>query len=65
MNEGIPTIALYYRLISTITARQFPASHLLSRDILNLPVHQDIEISDLAHLTDRLVAHLSALAKQK
>lgn len=61
MAEDLPTVALYYRLIDAITPQSFPRSHVLSRSILNLPVHQDTEISDLEHLTQRLLALLADL----
>ena len=61
MSEDLPTIALYYRLIDAIRPEEFPVSHLLSRSILNLPVHQDTEIADLHQLTDALEAALMRL----
>ena len=61
MLEDLPTIALYYRLIDAIRPEEFPVSHLLSRSILNLPVHQDTEIADLHQLTDALEAALMRL----
>lgn len=61
MSEGLPTVALYYRLIDAITPQSFPRSHALSRSILNLPVHQDTEIADLEHLSRRLLALLADL----
>lgn len=61
MAEQLPTIALYYRLIDAITPADYPVSHAFSRSILNLPVHQDTDVSDLRHLTERLTAHLGML----
>jgi dTDP-4-amino-4,6-dideoxygalactose transaminase len=61
MKEDLPTIALYYRLIDAITPDAFPLSHALSKDILNLPVHQDTDQADLEHLNDRLVKILAGL----
>jgi dTDP-4-amino-4,6-dideoxygalactose transaminase len=61
MAEDLPTVALYYRLIDAITPQAFPRSHALSRSILNLPVHQDTEIIDLEHLSDRLLSLLANL----
>jgi len=61
MNENLPTIALYYRLIDAITPNAFPVSHSLSKSILNLPVHQDTDQADLELLTDRLVKLLAGL----
>jgi dTDP-4-amino-4,6-dideoxygalactose transaminase len=61
LDEGLPTIALYYRLVDTIRPEEFPLSHALSRSVLNLPVHQDTTITDLEHLTDRLTRRLALL----
>ncbi len=61
LDEGLPTIALYYRLIEEIDRGQFPLSYDFSAAILNLPVHQDIRIQDLAHLADRLEVLLAGL----
>jgi hypothetical protein len=61
MEDGLPTIALYYRLIASITLDEFPLSHALSRGILNLPVHQDTTIADLEYLTGRLRVLLAGL----
>jgi dTDP-4-amino-4,6-dideoxygalactose transaminase len=61
MKEGLPTIALYYRLVDSITVAEYPASHEFSSKILNLPVHQDTDQADLERLTDRLVTILDGL----
>jgi len=63
MDEGLPTIALYYRLIDSISPAEFPASHELSKSILNLPVHQDTTIADLELLINRLKFFLSEFRK--
>lgn len=47
MENQIPTIALYYRLIDEIKENLYPESFRLSREILNLPVHQDITTGDI------------------
>ena len=47
MKQGMPTTALYYRLISQIGIESFPLSHNISEEILNLPVHQDTTINDI------------------
>ncbi|MBC5991604.1 DegT/DnrJ/EryC1/StrS family aminotransferase [Pontibacter cellulosilyticus] len=47
MNKEIPTIALYYRLISEINEEEFPLSFKISNEILNLPVHQDTTLEDI------------------
>lgn len=61
IKEDLPTIALYYRLIDSITLEDYPVSHEFSRSILNLPVHQDTDQVDLERLTDRLVSILEGL----
>jgi dTDP-4-amino-4,6-dideoxygalactose transaminase len=40
---GVGVVSLYHTLVSEITAERFPESHRLSRSILNLPVHQDLD----------------------
>ena len=55
LEKGIPTIALYYRLIDAITKDKYPVSHYVSSSILNLPVHQEIEIDDLDILINELM----------
>jgi dTDP-4-amino-4,6-dideoxygalactose transaminase len=44
---GIGAVSLYHTLVPEITAGRFPASHRLSRTILNLPVHQDLNEEDV------------------
>lgn len=61
MEQGMPTVALYYRLIPEISAVDHPNSHMLSSSILNLPVHQDTTIADLSALCDALEESLHAL----
>ncbi|GAB1152043.1 MAG: DegT/DnrJ/EryC1/StrS family aminotransferase [Shewanella algae] len=47
LDNGIPTIALYYRMIPQIEPSKFELSLLISSEILNLPVHQDINLDDI------------------
>jgi dTDP-4-amino-4,6-dideoxygalactose transaminase len=47
MEREAPTTALYYRLISQINPKEFPLSHEISHEILNLPVHQDTDETDV------------------
>jgi len=47
MGKEMIVIALYYRLIDEIKIELFPKSHLISQEILNLPVHQDITTEDI------------------
>ncbi|MBN1394329.1 MAG: DegT/DnrJ/EryC1/StrS aminotransferase family protein [Pirellulales bacterium] len=56
LNEaGFGAVSLYHTMIPQITEAQFPDAHRVSRRILNLPIHQDVEP---AHL-DALAAVLS------
>jgi dTDP-4-amino-4,6-dideoxygalactose transaminase len=55
MERDLPTVALYYRLIDEIDSAQHVAAHAMSQNILNLPVHQDIEFADI----DQLVFEIS------
>lgn len=47
VGHAIPVTALYYRLIDQIKKEQFPVSFNLSDEILNLPVHQDVNAEDI------------------
>lgn len=58
MEEKIPTIALYYRLIDFIDKEKYPASYYLSNNILNLPTHQDITKDDIDLITKRIYSYL-------
>ncbi|OEE19274.1 perosamine synthetase-related protein [Vibrio cyclitrophicus ZF205] len=52
MENNMPTVALYYRMIDEIDSAEFPLSFTVSNQILNLPVHQDTEESDVLQLID-------------
>ena len=52
MDQGAPTTALYYRLIDQIKKEDFPLSHKISQEILNLPVHQDTNQDDIIIICD-------------
>ncbi len=55
MNEaGYGVVSLYHTLIEEISAHDFPHSHVLSKTILNLPVHQDVESATLKGMIDCL-----------
>jgi len=47
IDHDIPVIALYYRMIQPILEKQYENSLYVSENILNLPVHQDIQEDDL------------------
>lgn len=54
IERGLPTTALYYRLIKQISPRKFPWSHETANSILNLPLHQDISRADILSLTSEI-----------
>jgi dTDP-4-amino-4,6-dideoxygalactose transaminase len=54
INNGIPAIALYYRMIKPIYEKGFENSIALSSSILNLPIHQDITEGDISFIVSQL-----------
>jgi len=54
MDLGIPTTALYYRMIEEIDAVTYPVSFQISGEILNLPVHQDTTNEDIEMLCNAI-----------
>ncbi|WP_207911254.1 DegT/DnrJ/EryC1/StrS family aminotransferase [Roseateles saccharophilus] len=56
MQRGMPTTALYYRLIDEIPASEYPESYSIAGDILNLPVHQDTTVEDVEELCAAIIA---------
>ena len=54
INKGLTLIALYYRLIPEIDEKSFPVPHQITKNILNLPVHQDTTIDDLTELVETM-----------
>ncbi len=62
MNEsGYGVVSLYHTLIDRLTKDAYPDSHYVARRILNLPVHQDIEVSRLPQMVDTLMDHIASL----
>lgn len=53
-DKGLTVIALYYRLIDQIAQNEFPVSFTVSNEILNLPVHQDINTADVHLICDTI-----------
>lgn len=47
IENNIPVTALYYRMIDQLTVDEFPNSFVISQEILNLPIHQDVIESDI------------------
>lgn len=56
LDQGFPTIALYYRLVLEIEPAKFPISHEVSQSILNLPVHQETSEEQLTALVNEIGA---------
>ncbi len=54
MERELPTTALYYRLIDHLVAQEFPISFRISNEILNLPVHQDVNDKDIYDLVSAI-----------
>lgn len=55
MNDaGFGVVSLYHTLIDAIRPDQYPESFRLSRNILNLPVHQDTDVDSLRTLFSKL-----------
>lgn len=55
--RGFGVVSLYHTLIAEISFDDFPESHSLAKNILNLPVHQDIKIAQL----EAMIAELKTL----
>ncbi len=63
MNEaGFGVVSLYHMMIKPIADGPYAESVELSRKIMNLPVHQDVEPEDLERLVSRLGECLRALS---
>lgn len=63
MNKKVPLIALYYRLIDPLQEEKYLSMQNISDDILNLPIHQDIDTEDIIHIVDLLKEGLLELKK--
>lgn len=53
--QGFGVVALYHTLIDALSARVHVESHALSRSIIHLPIHQDVDAASLAAMADTLV----------
>jgi dTDP-4-amino-4,6-dideoxygalactose transaminase len=60
MEQGMPTIALYYRLIDDLNGDKYATSNQVSSRILNLPVHQDVTEQDLVALSKEIHAFFAS-----
>jgi dTDP-4-amino-4,6-dideoxygalactose transaminase len=62
MNEaGFGVVSLYHTLVKELSADDFPASHQLARQIMNLPVHQDAEPHQIRAMMEELGRQVRAL----
>lgn len=52
MEHEAPTSALYYQMIPQISQVEFPMSYEISKNILNLPLHQDTTFSEIERISD-------------
>ena len=52
LGQGV--VSLYHTLVSGISETDHPESHALSRSILNLPIHQDVDGTQLAVMVRQL-----------
>jgi dTDP-4-amino-4,6-dideoxygalactose transaminase len=53
-DAGFGVVSLYHTLINEIDSKSFPAAHELSRQVLNLPTHQDTDERSLKLLVKEL-----------
>ena len=63
IERNIPLIALYYRLIEPLQKEQYSSMQLISGSILNLPVHQDINLNNIVEIVELIKEGLSDLKK--
>ena len=57
LKEGVLTMALYYRMIPQLNRAVFPLAYEVSEQILNFPIHQEIEKADL----DKMITVFNSL----
>jgi dTDP-4-amino-4,6-dideoxygalactose transaminase len=61
--KGIGVVSLYHTLIDRLRPEEFPASHELSRMIINFPVHQDITSAAIRAAVPAVSEAIHALRK--
>lgn len=59
---GFGVVSLYHTMIQEIRKEDYPESHAISRRIMNLPVHQDVEPGQLEELVSELEKALTVSA---
>lgn len=61
MNEaGFGMVSLYHTMIKNLDNSPFEAPHKLAPRIINFPVHQDVELTDIDHMVAELKKILNA-----
>ena len=63
MDRKVPLIALYYRLIAPLQNNKYISMQKISKSILNLPIHQDMEIDNLKFVVESLKNGILELKK--
>ncbi len=58
---GYGIVTLYHTMIENISKNDFPQSHYLAKHILNLPVHQDIDMDKITKMVECLMGCISKL----
>lgn len=61
MDRRVPLIALYYRLIAPLQIDRYHSMQLISNNILNLPLHQDMDIESIRYVAESLKRGISEL----
>ncbi|MDD2637128.1 MAG: DegT/DnrJ/EryC1/StrS family aminotransferase [Bacteroidales bacterium] len=54
IDRGVITCSLYYRMINEINKDEFPESFQISDMMLNLPVHQDTNTTDIKYIIQQI-----------
>lgn len=62
IQQEITLIALYYRMINDLTDPQYGSMISISNNILNLPIHQDIEPLDLERIVRNINEGLNEIS---
>lgn len=62
LDRKIPLIALYYRLINPLQNKKYLTMKDISGNILNLPIHQDMNEEDIKYVVDLLKKGLADLS---
>lgn len=62
---GYGVVSLYHTMVSSLRECDFPVSHRLSRHIMNLPVHQDVDAEALTRMADVLTEQIERMSDQR